>query len=251
MQGQSKDAERHKDFFEIKRDLKSADWRSITHNDAGQFKRDVAQIDFTSQASTAIQVERDCVERALAFLEELLKPSAGDNEKEIENYVDTVFLKSMEFLKSLVSNDQDLAQKLNITIRWNSAKENRDLRTAVKKGLAKLAKALPDWNNLGEIKVLAGKGSKADCDILISAEKDHDHEKTAIPLSAFLGPSMEASLFRYDVAEKAVVTLVAFYLFIRFIQRDRYVFALAPCENSPALQFQQPNYWLNEILNDG
>lgn len=246
MENTSFDAIRHAELFEAKTKLKSNRLTEMSSIELQKLVKDISSLEFTSQASTSIQEEKVSTENALIFLSSLLSDD-GVSEKS----VDVELLgDAKKFMKTLVLTDQDLVSSVCIRVFLSDSKKRKNLTEKLEARLDEYFKRNNITDRFRSIAIEPTErksiGNSAKCFFTVSLGGSLD-ESDRISLDDFYKTGKNS--FDYGNAVSWIVVITAYYLLVRFICRDRYVFALAPCENSPALTYQQPGYYLKDIVD--
>ena len=247
MKNTSFDAIRHAELFETKTKLKSNPLADLSSSVLQRLARDINILDFTSQASTSIQDEKISTENALMFLSVLLSDVRGSVKKP-----DVELMGDMQkFMRSLVLTDHDLINKVCITIFWANSGKRKSLIKKLEDRFESLFMSVGLSYEVCPIRIDPFTGGRTEnsveCSFMVNFG-DTWNGDDEISLCDFLDTQGKKK-FDYDNAVSWIVVVTAFYLLVRFIYRDRYVFALAPCENSPALTYQQPSYYLKDLVD--
>lgn len=256
------DAKNHAKLFDAKLKLKKIPLYELRRNPTkiDDLNDQVRPLDFVSHASTQIQSEKEKVSSALKFLQSVsgdFRASDMLNPTHPERMTAAV-KEAAEFLRTLQNHyESDISANISILISVPSNK--RPNGTFCNRLVKKLDELQADHG-------LIGKNEKSGA-IALMFEKAHQHTNTDkvkifVNQQLFDGTSNDLALeipnsTMKEVLEnrrsdanfcKFLIIITAFHALKRFILRDQYVFALAPCITSPALEFQSPKYSLSDVI---
>jgi tetratricopeptide (TPR) repeat protein len=246
------EAHAHGQLFMLKTHLKRSMLEDLTSSDIAKFSNKLREISFPSRSSQSVSDEAKRYEDVLDFLRCLVDHQEKNDEPPALN---DLYLESLQVLSKLAETVKEVAAQPIVLVMFgpddDSARMNdifEDLTSY--RWMVTECSFSSDWRSrkmYEEIVFVIGDANGVCSQVIGTLER----EKFVI---AFSRPNTEDVIGHLCVStdvtylKQVLVISTAFSLCKRFMIQNRYIFALAPCENSPALKYQKPRLTFADYL---
>jgi tetratricopeptide (TPR) repeat protein len=247
------EAHAHGQLFMLKTHLKRSMLEDLTNIDIANFSNKLREISFPSRSSKSVSAEEKGYEVVLDFLRCLVDHREKRNKP---TTLTDLYNESIHVLSKLADTVKEVAAQPIVVVMMDGAEGSCDEHKKIFEELTPYPWMVTecilsgDWRSrkmYEEIVFVVGDATA----VCAQAIRVLEREKFVI---VFGSSNVEEVTERLcvsadaDYLKQVLVISTAFSLCKRFMIQNRYIFALAPCENSPALKYQKPRLTLQDYL---
>lgn len=244
------EAHAHGQLFTLKTHLKRSMLEDLSTSSIVKLRNQLGQISFPSRSSQSVSDEAQRYEDVLDFLRCLVEhreyTSHTDN-------LDDLYEEGLQLIRKLAKTVKDVVPQAVVLLIAENPQDS--ISQEIAQDLLSygwiLSESPPSTELLSrkiyeEVVVIEGQQNEVCARILDSVVR----EKFVITLSQATPQEQNGSCASGNpqYLRRVLVISTAFSLCKRFMMQNRYIFALAPCEDSPALKYQKPRVAFEQYL---